>query len=1017
MLARLFIIMLFLSFGCGSQEHGEYLPPVSDLCGGNMLTLNANFKAALLQPNTPSFIAKFVQSEIYAETNSQTDWLAYKQAVNVDLTTEPGTLMIPATVPSQIITTANNATLCFGSASTSLFNQDVSSPATPGTDSYAWQSFKQSSGQNRYIDKVKLYLYAIGNVPETGTFYNTFYVQLYATKAGATISTLKSIGGAEYQVDGFVTFDFSAEEIVMTSGTTYWMKIYAVSRAVSYSGFGATASSYLRYHTTTTTYVDGQLDGKPYDGVNVNNRGDAAFAITFLSQASGTGHATYQLDLGSVPTVDGEWRLDKLTPQDSSLSIRAQAYDSIDSVEKSDLGGSVVSYVSLADNGSRMVRVSGSSPYIQYSDDRGATWATAASGAFGASTVVWTGTRFVAIGYNASTSKYSTDGSNWTAGGALPASGYWEAVWTGVSLVAAMWGGDGATSTDGGASWVARTMAGGATKQWQALHWNGTNILAIEYGTNYAASSDSQGVTWTARTLATTNNWVSVTYGNGLWVVQATGTGYNTSPNLTAWTSRTHGTALTYKDINYNGNVFVAIGDIGYAYSVSGTSWTYNATGASGKTIIPVDGRFYACNPYGYHYSHPGHTELGIVTDAQAITTRKRYYAFTAFLSPDTTASWTPSLRSVQAYFPTWLVLSTTAEKGYEVAISSVSSLQSSIDTFKPSTVGQITLGLALTKQVSNYLKTAYPRNKEVRILAGFTTLSEGDYINYYRGNIEEWKFGQKRDVSISLRDFSKTWKGVPVPAKWESASDDITWTAQHHIDVMIDVMQGYIGVPSKAIMGSSFSTVKTELSGWKVTNTLTGKTFDAKDIMEDLRFITGTFFIPQPDGRIKLKRWDKDEAVSASLSDAEMIDVSYMGNSASLVNLINWYYNMTTEGVGKAGGIALYQAQDGASQYNWGEKKVFEFKDYWTLTAEEITQVQPTADSYLLRYAAVPDVLAFQLDLRFIDLELADMVSITTKMAPSTDLSGISGVKYQIVRKDIDFQKSRIKLEVLRAS
>jgi hypothetical protein len=717
--------------------------------------------------------------------------------------------------------------------------------------------------------------------------------------------------------------------------------------------------------------------------------------------------------------VDGEWRIDKLTPLDSSVSIRAQAYDSVDSVEESILSGSGgTSWWEMADNGQRIVRVSLVSPYIQYSDDRGGTWTDAASGAAPAMSVAWNGIRFVAVS-NGSTSKYSVDGSNWTDGGALPASGNWKVIHTGTTFFAAMYGGNGATSVDG-VAWAARTMAA-SVKNWYLLEWNGTQLLAVEYNTTYAATSDATGVTWTPQTLADAKQWMALSWGNDLWVLIANGdTTYDTSPDGAAWTSRTLPNALAYPTMAFNGNLFLILADDKRVYSATGTSWT-EVAGAlpHGYCILPVDGTFLSSRDLGvpYLYTHPGHTELGIVTDAQAITTRKRYYAFTPILTPDTTGSWTPTLRSVQAYFPTWVVFSTTPEKGYEPAIKSVSSLQTSIDTFKPATVGQMSLGLALTKNVSTWLKTAYPRNKEVRIYAGFTDIAEADYISYYRGNVEDWSIDDKYVVSIPIQNFNKTWKGVPVPGTWQDAGDDKTWTDTHHIDVMLDILQGNIGAPTKSLESSSFGSVKTALSGWKVTNTLTGKTFDAADLLEELRFVTGTYFIPQYDGRIKLKRWDKDEASVMALTDVEMFNVKYKGNSASLMNLLNWYFNMTTEGVAKSGGIALHQEQDGASQFNNAEKKTFEFKDYWTLTDEEVAQVYPVAGAVLERYAAIPDRFEFDLDLRFIDLELADMINMTTRKAPSTDLAGITAVKYQIVKKNLDFQKSSIKLEVLRAA
>ena len=48
------------------------------------------------------------------------------------------------------------------------------------------------------------------------------------------------------------------------------------------------------------------------------------------------------------------------------------------------------------------------------------------------------------------------------------------------------------------------------------------------------------GITWTARSAAVANNWVSVTYGNGLFVaVASSGNRVMTSPDGVNWTTRT----------------------------------------------------------------------------------------------------------------------------------------------------------------------------------------------------------------------------------------------------------------------------------------------------------------------------------------------------------------------------------------------------------------------------------------------------------------------------------------------
>ena len=151
---QVLLIFSFFFVGCGSPDPGAVVPSDPVACGDpGMLTLNDNFKAALQQqPNTPSFIAKLVQSEQYAEVTSQTDWLAALWSENVDLTTEPGSVMIPKVTPGGITQTAYNSTLCFGSVSAPA----TQSPAVPGTDSFSWQSFKQNSGKDRYVNRVRV---------------------------------------------------------------------------------------------------------------------------------------------------------------------------------------------------------------------------------------------------------------------------------------------------------------------------------------------------------------------------------------------------------------------------------------------------------------------------------------------------------------------------------------------------------------------------------------------------------------------------------------------------------------------------------------------------------------------------------------------------------------------------------------------------------------------------------------------------------------------------------------------
>jgi hypothetical protein len=89
------------------------------------------------------------------------------------------------------------------------------------------------------------------------------------------------------------------------------------------------------------------------------------------------------------------------------------------------------------------------------------------------------------------------------------------------------------------------------------------------------------GITWTIRTSAADNNWVAVTYGNGLFVAVAesgSGNRVMTSPDGITWTIRTSAADNSWYAVTYGNGVFVAV-----AYTGSG-----NRVMTSGSLIPPT---------------------------------------------------------------------------------------------------------------------------------------------------------------------------------------------------------------------------------------------------------------------------------------------------------------------------------------------------------------------------------------------------------------------------------------------
>ena len=114
-----------------------------------------------------------------------------------------------------------------------------------------------------------------------------------------------------------------------------------------------------------------------------------------------------------------------------------------------------------------------------------------------------------------------------------------------------------------GITWTSRTAA--ADNFWLSVAYGNGLWVAVSFFGTVMTSRD--GITWTSRTSAADNAWFSVAYGNGLWVaVSNTGTGNRvmTSPDGITWTSRTAAAADNdLRSVAYGDGLWVAVSQTG----------------------------------------------------------------------------------------------------------------------------------------------------------------------------------------------------------------------------------------------------------------------------------------------------------------------------------------------------------------------------------------------------------------------------------------------------------------------
>jgi hypothetical protein len=154
-------------------------------------------------------------------------------------------------------------------------------------------------------------------------------------------------------------------------------------------------------------------------------------------------------------------------------------------------------------------------------------------------------------------------------------------------------------------------------------------FVAVANNTDVAASS-TDGITWTSRTMPSSQEWSSVTYGtiggNGYWIAVAqNGTTAAYSTNGTTWTATgVLPASADWSSVGYGNERFVAVstGGSGSAYSTNGITWTA-MTGLSSQNwsdVVYGAGRWVAVaqNTDAYAYSTNGTSwSLGTMPSAQ----------------------------------------------------------------------------------------------------------------------------------------------------------------------------------------------------------------------------------------------------------------------------------------------------------------------------------------------------------------------------------------------------------------
>jgi hypothetical protein len=174
----------------------------------------------------------------------------------------------------------------------------------------------------------------------------------------------------------------------------------------------------------------------------------------------------------------------------------------------------------------------------------------------------------------------NSPGSNWLlCNSAVYLQSSYSALYTKLGLLS--------NSDSGGITWTARTLP--SSSNWRSVTYGNGVFVAVAVSSTIAATSPD-GITWTARTLPSPSNWSSVTYGNGVFVAVAhSSASAATSPDGITWTARTLPSSSNWYAVTYGNGVFVAVAQSSTIAATSPDGVTYDrATQFAVPAATPV---------------------------------------------------------------------------------------------------------------------------------------------------------------------------------------------------------------------------------------------------------------------------------------------------------------------------------------------------------------------------------------------------------------------------------------------
>ena len=295
---------------------------------------------------------------------------------------------------------------------------------------------------------------------------------------------------------------------------------------------------------------------------------------------------------------------------------------------------------------------------------------------------------------------------------------------------------------------------------------------------------------------------------------------------------------------------------------------------------------------------------LGAVVSGDVLT-GDWYYKFDATFTSDGSATPTLHYLTVTGAVYPYIYFSTQRDVpvfGAMPYVQGISGVTSKLTPMSLGTVGEVSVDLAYTADVSDILYSGVLKNRKLSVSLGLMGLPREQYAPVLAGIWYDYSLNLNKNIAtIKTRDVFQRFLKMKLPmervgATFDRVTESITWSNVNVLQVVLDILD-HCGVPDSLIDRTAFNTlIAGSRSGanWNVSRTLSkDDRVEVNKLLEELSIISGVFLIPHPNGKLIPVLYDSTANIDFSLSPEICTFGTIEGGQKDLYTRQQIYYDL----------------------------------------------------------------------------------------------------------------------------